>query len=94
MVVVSKSHQAQFWASLVAQMVKSPPAMRDNWVRPLDWEDPLERGRGDQPSLGSQRKRCSSVARCVSLRMSVCVMNTDTCMYACVYVCMGVYLYL
>ena len=48
----------------------------------------------DQPSLGSQRKRCSSVARCVSLRMSVCVMNTDTCMYACVYVCMGVYLYL
>ena len=40
-----------YWASLVAQMVKSPPAMRDNWVRPLDWEDPLEKGRGTQSSI-------------------------------------------
>ena len=32
------------WASLVAQMVKNPPAMPDTWVQPLDWEDPLEEG--------------------------------------------------
>ena len=32
-------------------MVKSPPAMRDNWVRPLDWEDPLEKGRGTHSSI-------------------------------------------
>ena len=31
------------WASLVAQMVKNPPAMWETWVRSLDWEDRLER---------------------------------------------------
>ena len=30
------------WASLVAQMVKNLPAMRETWVQSLDWEDPLE----------------------------------------------------
>ena len=43
MVVVSRSHQAQFWASLVAQMVKSPPAMQETWVQSLSQEDPLEK---------------------------------------------------
>ena len=32
------------WASLVAQMVKKPPATQETWVRPLGWEDPLEEG--------------------------------------------------
>ena len=32
------------WASLVAQMVKSPPAMQDTWVQSLGQEDPLEKG--------------------------------------------------
>ena len=31
-------------ASLVAQMVKNPPAMHETWVQSLDWEDPLEKG--------------------------------------------------
>ena len=30
------------WASLVAQSVKNPPAMRETWVQSLGWEDPLE----------------------------------------------------
>ena len=30
------------WASLVAQIVKTPPAMRETWVPSLGWEDPLE----------------------------------------------------
>ena len=30
-------------ASLVAQTVKDPPAMRETWVRPLGWEDPLKK---------------------------------------------------
>ena len=30
-------------ASCVAQMVKCQPAMRETWVRPLGWEDPLEK---------------------------------------------------
>ena len=31
-------------ASLVAQMVKNPPAMWETWVQFLGWEDPLEEG--------------------------------------------------
>ena len=30
-------------ASLVAQLVKNPPAMRETWVQFLGWEDPLEK---------------------------------------------------
>ena len=29
-------------ASLVAQLVKNPPAMHETWVQSLGWEDPLE----------------------------------------------------
>ena len=31
-------------ASLMAQLVKNPPAMQETWVRLLGWEDPLEKG--------------------------------------------------
>ena len=27
----------------MSQLVKSPPAMRETWVRSLGWEDPLEK---------------------------------------------------
>ena len=40
-----------FRASLVAQMVKNPPAMWDTWVRSLDWEDPLEKGTSTHSSI-------------------------------------------
>ena len=30
------------WASVVAQLVKNPPAMQETWVRSLGWEDPLD----------------------------------------------------
>ena len=39
------------WASLVAQLVKNPPAMREIWVRPLGWEDPLEKGKATHSSI-------------------------------------------
>ena len=32
------------WASLVAQLVKNLPAMRETWVQSLGWEDLLEKG--------------------------------------------------
>ena len=32
-------------ASLVAQLVKNPPAMQETWVQSLGWEDPLEKGK-------------------------------------------------
>ena len=33
------------WASMVAQLVKNPPAMWETWVQSLGWEDPLEKGK-------------------------------------------------
>ena len=30
-------------ASLIAQLVKNPPAMQETWVQSLGWEDPLEK---------------------------------------------------
>ena len=36
-------HHSKLRLSLVAQMVKNPPAMRKTWVRPLGWEVPLEK---------------------------------------------------
>ena len=33
------------WASLVAEMIKNPPAMWETWVRSLGWEDPLQKGK-------------------------------------------------
>ena len=31
------------WASFVAQLVRNLPAVWENWVRSLGWEDPLEK---------------------------------------------------
>ena len=39
------------WASLVAQLVKNPPAMQETWVRSLGWEDPLEKAKATHFSI-------------------------------------------
>ena len=39
------------WGSLVAQLVKNPPAMQENWVRFLGWEDSLEKGKANHSSI-------------------------------------------
>ena len=39
------------WTSLVAQLVKNPPAMWKTWVRSLGWEDPLEKGKATHSSI-------------------------------------------
>ena len=39
------------WTSLVAQMVKNPPAMPETRVRSLGWEDPLEKGMATYSSI-------------------------------------------
>ena len=37
-----KGYPLQYsWASLVAQLVKNQPAMRETWVPSLGWENPL-----------------------------------------------------
>ena len=38
-------------ASLVAQMVKRLPAVRETWVRSLGWEDPLEKEMATHSSI-------------------------------------------
>ena len=38
-------------ASLVAQLVKNPPAMRETWVQSLGWEDHLEKGKATHSSI-------------------------------------------
>ena len=39
------------WASLVAQLVKNPPAVWETWVLSLDWEDPLEKEKTTHSSI-------------------------------------------
>ena len=39
------------WASLVAQLVKNPPAMQKTLFRFLGWEDPLEKEQATQSSI-------------------------------------------
>ena len=39
------------WVSLVAQMVKKLPAMRETWIQSLGWEDPLEKGKVNHSSI-------------------------------------------
>ena len=39
------------WASLVALLVKNPPAMRETWVQFLGWEDPLEKRKATHSSI-------------------------------------------
>ena len=35
----------------MAQLVKNPPVMRETWVQPLSWEDPLEKRKATHSSI-------------------------------------------
>ena len=39
-----------YWASLVAQLVKNPPAMQETWVQSLGWES-LEKGKATHSNI-------------------------------------------
>ena len=39
------------WASLVAQMVKNPPAMQETWAQSLGWKDLMEEGMATHSSV-------------------------------------------
>ena len=60
------------WASLVAQLVKNPPAMRETWVRSLGWEDPLEKGKAAHSGILAWR---------IAWTMSVCVYLNHSVVY-------------
>ena len=48
---MQQQQHSMFWASLVAQLAKNPPAMWETWVQSLVWEDPLEEGMAAHPSI-------------------------------------------
>ena len=35
----------------MAQLVKNPPSIQETWVRPLGWEDPLEKENAAHSSI-------------------------------------------
>ena len=39
------------WVSLVAQVVRNPPAMWEIWIQSLGWEDLLKKGKATHSSL-------------------------------------------
>ena len=39
------------WASLVAQLVKNPPATWETWIQSLGWKDPLEKEMANHSSI-------------------------------------------
>ena len=45
------SLRACMWASLVAQLVRNPPVMRESWIRSLGWEDSLENKKATHSSI-------------------------------------------
>ena len=40
-----------FWASLMAQLVKNLPEMRETWIWSLGWENPLVKGTATHSSI-------------------------------------------
>ena len=42
---------AEWLRTLVAQIVKNPPAMQETWVQSLGWEDPLKKGMATHSSI-------------------------------------------
>jgi len=39
------------WASLMAQLVKNPPAMWETWILSLGWEDHLKNGKATHSTI-------------------------------------------
>ena len=72
------------WASLVAQLVKNPLAMRETWVQSLGWEGPLEKGKATHSNIldwrishkESDTNEWLSLSLCLNLQSSPRVMLT------------------
>ena len=68
--------------SLVARMVKNPPATWETWVRSLGWEDPLEKGKATHSSIPAWRIPWASLGQSLgSLLLSPgsCCMQGSVC---------------
>ena len=51
------------WASLVTEMVKNPPAMRETWLPSMDWDDTLEKRKATYSSILAWRIPVHGVAK-------------------------------
>ena len=50
----------------MAQLVKNPPAMWENWVQSLGWEDPLEKGKATPVQYSGLENSRDCIARRVA----------------------------
>ena len=66
------------WASLVAQLVKNPPAMWETWVQSVGWEDPLEKGMSTHSSI---------LENSMDYIVYICMLYIHIYMCVCVCVC-------
>ena len=48
---INETDSACLRASLVAQMVKNWTTVRETWIQPMGWEDPLEEGKATHSSI-------------------------------------------
>ena len=49
---LEKGYPIQYsWASLVSQMVKNLPVVRETWLQSLGWEDPMQEGMATHSSI-------------------------------------------
>ena len=55
------------WASLVAHLVKNLPAVWETWVRPLGWEDPLEKGKINHSCCSHVFQEANSLRRTMQI---------------------------
>ena len=70
------------WASLVAQLGKNLPAMRETWVQSVGWEDLLEKGKATHSSILAWRIPWSiSPWGCKELDMSEQLSQLDLKLY-------------
>ena len=67
------------WASLVAQLIKNPPAMRETWVQSLGWEDPLEKGKATHSSIVAWRIPWSQKESDTTERLSLHSLSLGAC---------------
>ena len=51
LILFSFASHCKDWASLVAQLVKHPPAMWETWVQSLGWKGLLEKGMATHSSI-------------------------------------------
>ena len=84
-------HCASLGKSLVAQLVKNPPAMQETWFRSLSWEDPLGKGKATHSSILAQRIPWCRKELDTSERLSLTYLLICLDMYTHNYMCRHVH---